>query len=313
VGDTVHMSLDNGDPLLSTQLADLRARRAPSFPKRQADAELARAYNQASEALSRRLNLDSRIWERAWPGDAVPSEQMITDALAGVLEIGPGEGMPSALQPTLLAGCPAEDREYYQDRPLQVVRMPSGPRLAPDLLLDGRSHHPNPPVSHVFLIENKYLANWQVPYAGHLYGMPAGGRYDLVTMWGIGHDDPSGLRVPHIYGTRPDCEEFWHRRAGRGLWMASVVQLDTYVAYSDEVLGDLGLADEHSAPLRVHGVLVDAWAREVTADLAVTWQHWTTVSYADLLADSYRALSTCDPGSATADRLKVLLARLLWL
>jgi hypothetical protein len=47
-----------------------------------------------------------RIWECAWPGGAVPSEQMITNAIADVLEVGPGEGMPSALQQTVLAGCP---------------------------------------------------------------------------------------------------------------------------------------------------------------------------------------------------------------
>lgn len=307
------MSLDDRDRPLSAQLADLAAQRIPSFPERREYVALARAYDQVCDAVSGVLQLDSGIWECAWPGGAVPSEQMITNAIADVLEVGPGEGMPSALQETVLAGCPDEDREFYQHRPLQVVRTPRGSRLAPDLLLDGRSHHPDPPVSHLFLIEDKYQADWQVPLAPHLLAKPARDGYDPVTIWGIGHDDPSGVRIPHAYGTRPDCERFWHGRVGGGLWVASAVQLDVYVAYADEVLGDLGLADEHDAPLRVRGVLVDAWAREVTADLAVTWQEWTTVSFADLLADSYRAHGTCDPKSAAANRLKVLLARLLWL
>jgi hypothetical protein len=309
----VSVSLGSRDPRLSAELAGLRTRRIPAFPERQAYADLARSYDQVSDALNRVLNLDSQTWERARPSGVVPSEQMITNALADVLRADLGEGMPNLMQRALLSGCSDADREFYRDRPLKVVCIPRG-CLGPDLVLDGSSYHPDPPVSHMFVIELKYLAHWQVPYARRLYGMPTRDRYNLAALWGFGHDDQHGVRVPHIYGTRTDCHEFWHHPVGGGLYVASAVQLDIYVAYAKQVLGDLGLGDEHGgAPLRVRGVLVDAWAREVKADLAVTWPRWTTVSFADLLAEAYGVLSAVDPGSAVADRLKVLLARLLWL
>jgi hypothetical protein len=300
--------------MLSAELADLRAMRLPPFAGTRAYSRLLDAYNQVSDTLDRALAFGSRIWEDARPGGVVPSEQMITDALADVLANGLREDMTSAmrLQQTLLAGCPAPVQEYYRDRPLPLVPMPRG-RLAPDLLLDGRSYHPGPPVPHVFAVEVKYLADWQVPYARHLFGRPASDGHDPVTIWGIGHDDPSGQRVPHAHGTRADCDGIWHHPVGGGLYVASAVQLDIYAAYATQVLHDLGAGDDHGAPLRVRGVLVDAWARQVDADLAVTWRQWTTVSFADLLAEAYGALRACDRGSAAAVPLKVLLARLLWL
>jgi hypothetical protein len=287
--------------------------RLPPYPEACDYSRLLDAYNKVSDALDRVLAFDSRIWEDARPGGVVPSEQMITDALADVLALGLCEDMTSAmrLQQTLLAGCPAAVQEYYGERLLPLVPMPRG-RLAPDLLLDGRSYHPDPPVPHVFAVEVKYLADWQVPYARRLFGSPASDGHDPVTIWGIGHDDPSGQRVPHAHGTRADCDEFWHHPVGGGLYVASAVQLDIYAAYTAQVLHDLGAADDHGA-LRVRGVLVDAWARQVDADLAVTWRQWTTVSFADLLVEAYEALRACDPGSAAARPLSVLLARLLWL
>jgi hypothetical protein len=300
--------------VLTAELTDLRAMRIPAFAETAAYSRLLTAYNKVSDVLGRALNFDDRIWEDARPDEVVPSEQMITDALADVLATSVRDDMASAmrLQRALLAGCPAPVQEYYRERPLSLVPMPRG-RLAPDLLLDGRSYHPESPVPHVFVIEVKYLADWQVPYARRLFGDPASDGHDPVTIWGIGHDDPSGQRVPHAHGARADCDGFWHHLVGGGLYVASAVQLDIYVAYTAQVLRGLGVAEDHSAPLRVRGVLVDAWARKVDADLAVTWRQWTTVSFADLLAEAYGALCACDPGSAAAGPLKVLLARLLWL
>ena len=300
--------------MLSAELADLRAMRISAFAEACAYSRLLTAYKKVSDVLDRALDFDSWIWEDARPGGVVPSEQMITDALAKVLAAGLHEDMASAmrLQRTLLAGCPAPVQEYYRERRLPVIPLPRG-RLAPDLLLDGRSYHPDPPVPHVLVVEVKYLADWQVPYARRLFGGPASNGYDPVTIWGIGHDDPFGQRVPHVHGTRADCEGFWHHPVGGGLYVASAVQLDVYVAYAAQVLRDLGVTDDRGAPLRVRGVLVDAWARKVDPDLAVTWRQWTTVSFADLLAEAYETLRACDSGSAAAVPLKVLLARLLWL
>jgi hypothetical protein len=272
------------------------------------------SYNTVSDALNEVLHLDRRIWELARPGGIIPSEQMITDALADVIRVHPGEDTTTALllQQALLARCPSPVKEYYRVRPMQVVLVPRG-RLGPDLVLDGRNYHPDRPIPNVFVVEVKYLADWQVPYAGTLFGRPTDyNRYDPVALWGIGHDDPAGLRIPHYYGTRADCEEFYHNHVGGGLYVASAVQIDIYVAYAALVLRDLGVVDTYGAP-RVWGLLVDAWARHIEADLAITWRRWTTVSFADLLAEAYEALKICNAGSAAADRLEVLLARLLWL
>ena len=73
------------------------------------------------------------------------------------------------------------------------------------------------------------------------------------------------------------------------------------------------MAGPRGVPLQVHGLLVDAWAREVTAEIAVTADKWTTVSYADLLAEAFKALNACNQRSVAADFLKVLMAVLLWL
>ena len=51
----------------------------------------------------------------------------------------------------------------------------------------------------------------------------------------------------------------------------------------------------------------------MNAEIAVTADKWATVSYADLLAEAFKALNACDPQSVATDFLKVLLAVLLWL
>ena len=318
MSDALHTAPLNEDFMLLGGLADLQTIVTPAFAQKHvysaARRQLRSSYNKVSDALDRALDLDGSIWECAWPGGLAPSEQMITDALFAVMDATAhgSKAITLRLQETLLARCPAPFREYYRERPMKVVPMPRG-RLVPDLLLDGRSYDPDPPVPNMFVGEVKYMAGWQVPYAGHLFGKSAGDVYDPVALWGIGHDGLSGQRVPHVWGTRADCGGFWHNHVGGGLWVSSAVQLDVYAAYAAEILRDVGVLDDHGATLRVWGLLVDAWAREVEADLAVTWQRWTTVSFADLLAGAYEALSVCNPESAVANRLKILLARLLWL
>lgn len=289
----------------------------------EAKRRLSYSYNEVSRELEAALGLSDlgdQIWRRAWPEEkrvieqTIITEQMITNALANVLDVNCHQDGATALrmQQAMLASCPELVQQYYSERLLRVVRMPRG-RLAPDLMLDGRDYDPLPPIPNVFFGENKWNADWNPPLATHLYGKPVDSEYDLMVMWGIGHDDPSGQRVPHIYGTREDCYAFYHCPVGGGLYVASAVQIDVYIAYAGEVLDSLGLASPHDVPLQVHGLLVDAWAREVNTEIAVTADKWATVSYADLLAGAFEALNACDPRSVAADFLKVLLAVLLWL
>jgi hypothetical protein len=217
------------------------------------------------------------------------------------------------MQHAMLASFPDLVQQHYSQRLLRVEPMPSG-RLAPDLMLDGRDCESCPSIPNVFFGEVKWKAQWNPPLAQHLYGKPADDNYDLTVMWGKGHDDTSGQREPHPYGTYDDCDMFYHHPipGSGGKYVASAVQIDIYIAYARKVLEDLGLAGRPGVPLQVHGLLIDAWAREVTADIAVTADKWTTVSHADLLAEAFKALTACDQRSTAADSLKILLAVMLW-
>lgn len=244
--------------MLSAELAELRALITPASAgdsdHREARRRLRRSYRSVSAAL------DSALALGGWPGGRPPSEHEITEALADVLDHACHQDVTTAaaMQRVVLARCPAPVRHYYRNRPLQVRRPRSGSLPAPDLVLDGRMYQPAAPLPNVFLVEVKDQAKWEVPYAAALYGQPADGEYDLAALWGLGHDDPSGLRVPHTW--RSDCEGFWHHQVGRNAYVASAVQLDVYVAYASRVLRDLGMADFPDEP-RVQGVLVDMWAR----------------------------------------------------
>lgn len=121
---------------------------------------------------------------------------------------------------------------------------------------------------------------------------------------------------PLVTGDRPDCDDFWHTSKHNGLWVASALQLDVYVAYHAQILDRLGIPNDDTQPLRVCGLLVDAWARPVDEQVAVTWRRWRTVPFAALLtaaAAQYIQLRESGSRSPAADRLGVLLARLLWL
>jgi hypothetical protein len=277
--------------------------------RRQQREGLCRLYNLASDMLNSFLGLDAR--------PAVVTEQMITDALMDALncQVHGDRFTALAVQRALLADCTVEDRHFYDQQPLVVHRTSRG-QLAPDGMLDGRSFEPPAAVTHMFPLELKYLAKWQVPKAETLFNTACDSGDDRETVWGVGHDDPSRARSPHAAGDRPDCDDFWHTRKYNGLWVASALQLDVYVAYHAQILGRLGIPNDDTQPLRVCGLLIDALARPIDEQVAVTWRRWRTVPFAALLtaaATRYVELQESGSRSPAADLLRVLLARLLWL
>jgi hypothetical protein len=107
------------------------------------------AYRSVSPALNRALALGG------WPKGRVPKEVEITEALADVLDHSCHGDTATvlAMQRVMLARCQKPVRDYYRNKPLQVWRLEAGPRLAPDLVLDGRPHQPAAPLADVFMVE----------------------------------------------------------------------------------------------------------------------------------------------------------------
>jgi hypothetical protein len=277
-----------------------------------------RLYNEVSQALDGRLALeDADLCQRVagrWLRHGAGHHRRGCRGVAA----GKDGNAAAALvvQRALLRGCRPAAREFYRDRLLDVVATPRG-RLAPDFLLDGRRHTPPVDLPNLLVVEAKYLAAWQCPRAENLFGQPAGFGYDTGLIFGAGHGTRAGLREPHRWGDLPHCDDYWHSPMGAGLYIASAIQLDIYLAFIRPVLSALGLDEVARTPeLRPHGLLMDAWQRRVDDWLAVTHDRWSTTGFSHLLVpvpSYYETLRRAEPNAGITHRMGVLLGRLLYL
>lgn len=308
---------NTSDPLLGTYTLGAGPLHGPFTHLDHAELAAFRAtYNHLSDRLAELYGLTPYL-SRAFPVRR-RAERLITMALGDCLRLPlhADAQLCIALSQTLLFGAPAATRDAYAGRALQVIAVdPSG--NAPDLVLRAYPRDvPELPVGvpQLHLAESKYLADWQAPLAPELlHRRPALGL-DVDELFCLEHDlaDGRAPRQPHRRGVT--CRPYHH--AGRGdRTVSTILQLDSYVAYGhvllERFLLDPALTDP-AAP-SIHGVLFDVAQRDVTADLAVTADSWSTCPAALMLAvASDQMLRLRRSGSSRAlDLVTTLVLRLL--
>jgi hypothetical protein len=273
-------------------------------------------YNHLSDRLAERYGLTPYL-PRAFPVCRC-AERLMTRALGDCLRLPlhADAQLCIALTQTLLYGAPAAIRDAYAGRALQVIAVdPSG--NVSDLVLGaypGDAPELAAGIPQLVLVETKYLAAYSAPLAKELLNRRPALGLDPVGLFSVDHDLADGRppRQPHRQGET--CWPYHHAGSGNRA-VSTIVQLDAYVAFGhvllERFLLDPVLTDP-AAP-SIHGVLFDVAQRDVTADLALTADRWSTCPAALMLAvatDQMLRLRRSGPSRAL-NLVTMLVLRLL--